>query len=187
MPAIFWNRGAAMSIFGQGMALLIIDMISDFASRDGIMYVSGAEEITPAIKRMSDEARIAKCPVIYICDSRVASNADSGTWPRRSEDKTPGTEIVSQLSPAPSDFVVRKHQYSSPFSADLDTLLRELDVTKLVLTGTAVDVCIYFTARDAHKKGYQIIVAAECVVALSEGDKTASLRQMEQTFDAEII
>jgi nicotinamidase-related amidase len=125
--------------------------------------------------------------VIYICDSYEMSETDSGTWSRRPEATSPGTEIISELSPAPSDFVVRKNQYSSPFSADLDILIKELGVTRLVLTGTAVDVCIYFIARDAHRKGYQIIVPQECVVSLSEGDREASLQQIEQLFNAEIV
>ncbi len=176
-----------MFIFGPEVALLIVDMVDDFVYKDGMMYVSGAADIVPAIKRMSDEARSAKSPVIYICDSYAASDTDSGTWSRQLQDRSPGTEIVPQLSPAPSDFVVRKHQYASPFSADLDMLLKELAITRLVLTGTTVDVCIYFIARDAHRKGYQIIVPRECVVALSENDEEATLKQMEQIFDAEIV
>ncbi|MFC1718283.1 cysteine hydrolase family protein [Candidatus Poribacteria bacterium] len=176
-----------MSIFGSEVALLIIDMVNDFVSEDGAMYVSGAEEIIPAIKQMADEARSLESPVIYICDSHDVPDAESGTWPRYTENGTPGIEIVPQLRPAPSDFIVRKHQYSAPFSTDLDLLLKELGVAKLVLTGTAVDVRIYFIAQDAHKKGYQIVVPRECVVALSEGDRDASLKQMEQLFDTEII
>lgn len=176
-----------MSIFGQEVALLIVDMVNDFVSRDGAMYVAGAEEIIPTIRQIADEARSMESPVIYICDSSNISGTESGAWPRHIENGTRGIKIVPQLSPAPSDFIVRKHQYSPPFSTDLDLLLRELGVTKLVLVGTAVDICIYFIAQDAHKKGYQIIVPQGCVVALSEGDKEISLEQMEQIFDAEII
>ena len=176
-----------MSIFSTEVALLIVDMVDDFVSRDGMMYVSGAEEIVPAIKRMSDEARSAKSPVIYICDSYGESDTGFGTWSRQSQDRPPGTEIVPRLSPAPSDFVVRKHQYSNPFSADLGMLLKELEVTRLVLTGTTLDVCIYFIAREAHREGYQIIVPRGCVVALSESDEGATLKQIEQLFDAEIV
>jgi len=122
-----------------------------------------------------------------LCDSHEASEAESGTWPRHTADGKQGIEIVPQLVPAPSDFIVRKHQYSTPFSEDLNLLLNELGVTKLVLTGTTVDVCIYFIAQDAYKKGYQIIVPKNCVVALSEGDEEASLEQMKELFDAEII
>lgn len=176
-----------MSIFGPEVALLIVDMVDDFASDDGTMYVSGAEEIIPAIKQMADEARSLESPVVYICDSHEASDKESGTWQLHAENGGPGVEIVPQLSPAPSDFIVRKHQYSAPFGADLDLLLRELGITKLVLTGTTVDICIYFIAQDAHKKGYQIVVPRECVVALSEGDEETLLEQMEQLFDAEVI
>jgi len=176
-----------MSIFGSEVALLIVDMVNDFVSKDGAMYVSGVEKIIEAIKQLSDEARGSESPVIYICDSQEASEVESGTWPRYSEDRKSGIAIVPQLKPSPGDFVVRKHQYSTPFGADLDLLLRELGVTKLVLAGTAVDICIYFIARDAHTRGYKIVVPKGCVVALSEGDKEDSLKQMEQLFDAEII
>lgn len=176
-----------MSVFGPAVALIIVDMVNDFVSQNGSMYVPGIEVIITGIKQLSDEARNAESPVIYICDSQEDSEAESGTWPRYTEDRKSGTEIIPQLKPSPSDFVVRKHQYSTPFGADLDLLLRELGVTKLVLTGTAMDVCIYFIAQDAHTRGYQIVVPENCVVALSESDKKDSLKQMEQLFDAEII
>ena len=176
-----------MSIFGPEVALLIVDMVNDFVSEQGAMYVSGSEKIIMPIKKLADEARASGSNIIYLCDSHEASEAESGTWPRHIENGSQGIEIVSQLVPAPSDFIVRKNQYATPFSADLDLLLSELGVTKLVLTGTTVDVCIYFIAQDAHKKGYQIVVPADCIVALSEGDEEVSLEQMKELFDAEII
>lgn len=160
-----------MSIFSPEVALLIIDMANDSVSRDGSMYVPGAEDIVPAIKQLSDEARIAGSPVIYICDMQGTSEA----------------EVVSPLKPEAHDFVVRRHQYSSFFGTELDTLLNELGVTKLVLTGTAVEICVYFTAADAYMRGYKIIVPERCVVALSEGDAESALDQMQRLFDAEIV
>ena len=176
-----------MSVFGTKVALLIINMITDFVSKDGVMYVTGAEEIIPAIKQVSDEARSSKSPVIYICDSHRSSDIEFETWPRHAEDGTSGAEIVSQLSPVPGDFVIRKRRYSSFFGTDLDLLLKELGVTKLVLTGTPVDICIYFTAGDAYMRGYKIVVPRRCVAALSESDQEAVLKQMQRLFYAEVI
>jgi len=176
-----------MSIFNPQIALLIIDMINDFVSKDGVMHVAGAEEIIPAIKQMSEEARNSGSPVIYICDLHRSSDIEFETWPRHAEDGTRGAEIVPQLSPAPSDFVIRKRRYSSFFDTDLDLLLKELGVVKLVLTGAAVDICIYFTAGDAYMRGYQIVVPRRCVAALSESDQQSTLRQMQRLFQAEII
>jgi len=160
-----------VSIFSPEVALLIIDMVNDSVSRDGSMYAPGAEDIVPAIKQLSDEARSAGSPVIYICDMQG----------------TPEAEVALQLKPEPGDFVVRRHQYSSFFGTDLDMLLNEMEVKKLVLTGTAVEICIYFTAADAYMRGYQIIVPEKCVVALSEGDTEAALDQMQGLFKAEVI
>ncbi len=64
-----------MSIFGPAVALMIIDMVNDFVSPNGSMYVSGVEAIIAAIKQLSDEARNSESPVIYICDSQEGSEA----------------------------------------------------------------------------------------------------------------
>ena len=176
-----------MLVFAPNVALLIIDMINDFVSKDGVTYVPGAEKIIPTIKQMSDEARSSESPVIYICDSSRPSNMGSETWSRHAEDGMPGSEIVPQLSPVLGDFVIIRRRYSSFFGTDLDLLLKELGVRKLVLTGTATDIGIYFAAADAYTKGYQITIPRKCVVALSETDQEAILEQMEQLFHAEVI
>ncbi len=176
-----------VSIFGPEVALLIIDMTNDFVFEDGVTYVPGAGKIVPIIKQMSDEARNSESPVIYICDSHTSSDMESETRPYHAEDGTLGTGIVPQLSPVPGDFVIRKRPYSSFFGTDLNLFLKELGVTKLVLTGTTTDICIYFAAADAYTKGYQIIIPRKCVVALSESDQETALKQMEQLFHAEVI
>jgi nicotinamidase/pyrazinamidase len=176
-----------MSIFGPKVALLIIDMIDDFVSSDGVMYVPGAEDIIPTIKLMSDEARELKSPVIYICDSHSPSDTEPGTWLRYAENGTPEVQIVPQLAPGPGDFVVTKDRHSSFFGTDLNTLLEELGATKLVLTGAAMDIWMYLTSEDAHKRGYQIAVPRRCVVALSESDKEEVLEQIQRLFGAEVV
>jgi len=176
-----------MSIFGPEVALLIIDMIHDFVSSDGAMYVPDAEDIIPAIKRLSEEARNSGSPVIYICDSHGSSDPEFGAWPHDAQNGKPEVQIAPQLSPMPGDLVMRKRQYSSFFGADLDTLLKELGITKLVLTGAAVDIHIRFAAEDACKRGYQVVVPGKCVAALSESDKEEVLGQIQRIFNAEVI
>ena len=176
-----------MSVFNSQVALLIIDMIDEYVSEDGIMYVSGAEGIVSAIGQIADEARREGSPVIYICDSHEAYDAGTTAWRRQPVGTVPAEEIIPELTPLPDDFIIRKHPYSSFFGKDLDILLKELGITKLVFTGTAVDIWIHFAAREAHMKGYRIAIPEKCVVALSEGEEENTIKQMQRLFNAEII
>ena len=69
-----------------------------------------------------------------------------------------------------------KRRYSAFFGTDLEIQLRGLHVDTLVLVGGLTDVCIHYTAADAHQWDYHIRVVTDAVAGSDPEAHTASLR-----------
>ena len=63
------------------------------------------------------------------------------------------------------DYFIFKPKHSAFFGTPLQTLLDQLGVRRLVLTGVTSHQCVLFTAMDAHVREYELIVPADCIGA----------------------
>ncbi|MDI9609168.1 MAG: isochorismatase family cysteine hydrolase [Candidatus Verstraetearchaeota archaeon] len=145
-------------------ALLVIDMLNDFIS--GKMKCDGAADIIPQIRALAECFRKEGLPVIYICDTHYPGvDKELELWGEHAIAGTKGAEVIDELKPQEKDFVVRKRRYSGFFQTDLDLLLRELKVDRLVLTGIDTNICVRHTAADAFFRGYRIVVVRNAVAS----------------------
>jgi nicotinamidase-related amidase len=79
---------------------------------------------------------------------------------------TPSTETVPALAPRPGEIVVRKRGYDAFAGTELDTALRALNVTSLVVTGTMTDICLLATMTAALHREYRVTVVEDGVATL---------------------
>ena len=99
-------------------------------------------------------------------------------WPRGSFEH----EIIDELKPVPGDLVIDKNA-SSPFNATgIDQLLKNLGIETLVLTGTATDMCVETTARDAGDRGYNVIVAEDATGTYFQSHHEAALSSIARVY-----
>ena len=74
------------------------------------------------------------------------------------------------------DYYVRtKKRLSSFYPTDFEFLLRQLDVTNVVLTVTMTDACVLSTAFDAANRDFRVIVPRDVVAGYSEEAENAAL------------
>ena len=104
---------------------------------------------------------------------------------------TPPTELVPELGPEPEDLVSSRLSGVSPFhGTTLDTWLRNLGVTTVVVTGVSVNLGVLGLAIEAVNRGYQVVVARDAVAGVPEGyaeavlDNTMPLIATLTTVDA---
>ena len=170
-----------------GAALLLIDVINDldFESADGLMQALPGT--VDAAVRLRDQADRLDAPVIYVNDNGGQWRSDRERIVERClADDRPGRELVARLRPRPSDFFVIKPQFSGFYATNLPVLLPKLKATRLVLAGVAADVCVLFTAADAHMREYQLWVPADAV-ASDDGEHTRwALQIMQKSMGADI-
>ena len=74
------------------------------------------------------------------------------------------------LAPGPDDYFVLKPKQSAFFATSLVPLLEYLKVDRLVLAGPATNLCVLFTAHDAHMHEYDLTVLSDCCAAGSDAD-----------------
>jgi ureidoacrylate peracid hydrolase len=95
---------------------------------------------------------------------------------------------LSALHPAcqiaPSDWVLEKHRFS-PFSQGgqaLEDRLRSVGVNAVVGAGTATNVCVESTIRDALSREFMTYMPHDLVAAPTEDGHLAGLRNVMQAF-----
>src|SRR5438105_4035614 len=94
-------------------ALLILDMISDFDFPDGRAVLRVAGRIAPRIARLKVRALAAGVPVIYANDNLGRWRSDLRSVLEHCQaDSSPGRDIVRQIAPSPTDFIIFKPRHS---------------------------------------------------------------------------
>ncbi len=146
----------------------------------GIPTMGGRGERAPRVRRLIDLARAAAVPVVFIQEVHKRSLVDIGRELDGAEgphciEGDDGTELASWLDPQPDEFVIRKRRYSAFFGTELEIVLKAYGADTLLLVGGLTDVCIHYTAVDAHQHDYRVRVITDCVGGSSERAHTAAL------------
>lgn len=168
-------------------AFLIIDMLNDFVLPDGSLSVPGAKKIVAVIKREIEKFRKNNQPIIYINDTHSPSDSEFSVWPKHCIAGAKGAEVIKELTPRKGDYIVEKQRYSGFLATNLDFLLRDLGIKKLVLAGLLTNICIFFTAADAYMRGYHVSILKNGVLALTHEEHEFSLEQMKKLLAAKLV
>jgi nicotinamidase/pyrazinamidase len=169
-------------------ALVVIDMIEDFAHEGGALYCGPTMgQIIPVIQRELSRARAAGEPVVYLTDNHVPDDAEFQVFPPHAIVGTTGAEIIPELAPDEADDVIPKRRYSGFFGTDLDITLREKSVDTLRLVGDCTNICVLFTAADARNLGYAVEVIRDGVTSFDAEAHQDALRELEMTLGAKVI
>jgi nicotinamidase/pyrazinamidase len=185
--------------YSAGTALLVVDVQNDFADPKGSLYVNGGEEVVPIINREIDRARAAGIPVVYTKDWHPAETPHfakyGGRWPVHGVHDTWGAEFPPDLEVAgevihkakgPEDgysgFSVTHLPTGERRDTDLEQILRDRDVSRVVIVGLTTDYCVKETALDAVRKKFatEVITEATRPVDAEPGDGERALHDIEQ-------
>lgn len=169
------------------VALLLIDWINDLEFDGGERLLTHALPAAKATAALRRRARQAGVPVIYC-------NDNFGRW--RSDfrsllehvltDDVRGKPIGELLAPDEDDYFVLKPKHSAFHSTSLEVLLAHLGATTLILTGTAGNFCVLFTAQDAYMRDFRLVVPRDCLASEEEADNRHALEHMAKTCKADV-
>lgn len=162
-------------------ALLLVDVINDLEFDGGEKLFEHALPAMGRLAKLVHRARAAHVPVIYANDNFGHWRSDFQAIVRHCLDEdVRGRPIAELLAPEHSDYFVLKPKHSAFFSTALDTLLRSLETKRLVLAGLATDICVLFTAHDAHMREYELFVPADCAASESLASNRWALEHMRR-------
>ncbi len=166
-------------------AVLVIDMIKDFVT--GEFENERAQKIVPNIKEIVEAALSSDKPIIYVCDTHPEDDNEFSIWGEHAVSGTEGAEIIPELEPEKNDYKIEKSKYSAFYDTKLESLLEELGVDKLVLTGVLTHICIQHTSADAFYRGYDIVLPIGGVEDVSDEKHGKSLEFIEENYGATIM
>jgi nicotinamidase/pyrazinamidase len=166
-------------------ALIVIDVQNDFCP-GGALAVNGGDEIVTGINALMDEfpAVILTQDWHPAGHSSFASTHPDKApfemtqmpygaqvlWPDHCVQGTVGADFHPDLNSNRADMIVRKgfrpaiDSYSAFFENDHQTptglhgYLQERGISKLTMVGLATDFCVNFSAVDAAKLGYDVLL-----------------------------
>ena len=172
--------------------LVIIDPYNDFVSFPGKSWFLTRQ--TPDfgrrvanMKRLLDGCRDGGVPIFYAPHARHRGDtyderefynpsvyqADffrafrAGGW---------GGEFRTELAPHDDDHVATEHMTSSGFvGTNLESLLREQNVSHIAVCGCLSNTCVESSVRSAIDLGFEVTVLEDAIVAMSESDHRAAL------------
>lgn len=173
-------------------AVIVVDMQNDFGSQGGLfdharIDISMIQQAVSSTANALTAAREAGMKVIYLKMGFRPDLSDLGALDSpnrvrhlyfgvgehmRAPDGTEGrflirdtwnTDIIPELEPQADDLVIYKHRFSGFYQTDLDTILNQLGVKYLIITGCTTSVCVESTVRDAMFRDYLCVLLADCM------------------------
>jgi nicotinamidase-related amidase len=169
-----------------GTALLVVDMINrfDFPGSDALL----PKAITAAdvVLRLREAADRRDVPVVYINDNYGEWRSDRDSLIGRCLQCTRGgRDLIGKIRPREQDLFIIKPQVSGFYATNLPVLLPQLGVSRLILTGIATDICVLFTAADAHMRDYDLWVPSDAVASSNDEHGRWALETMEKSMNAD--
>lgn len=204
------TRNRSVIIDLNRSALVVVDMQNDFCHPDGWLGNLGVD-INPArapispLQQLLPTLREADVPIIWLNwgnrpdklnlspallhvynpqgdgiglgDPLPISGApvlEAGSW---------AAAVVDELKPSEDDIHVNKYRMSGFQDTELDSILRNLDVTTLLFAGVNVDQCVLCTLQDANFRGYDCLLLEDCSATTSpDYCRDATLYNVQQCF-----
>jgi nicotinamidase-related amidase len=169
------------------VAVVLIDVINDLEFDGGEHLKEAAEAMAGRLARLTERARQAKVPVVYVNDNFGKWRSDLRTLLEHClNDGVRGEELARLLAPKKEDYFVLKPKHSGFFSTTLDTLLEYLGVKTVIVTGLTTDRCVLFTASDAFVRDLNLVVPKDCCAADSPEHHDQAMEMMRRVLEADI-
>ena len=191
-----------------------VDTQFDFMLPDGKLYVPGAEETVPAMKRLVDAARAAGIVHVASADDHELTDAEISAEPdfvttypphclrgTRGARKIPETDqedpVPLALEPVPDrylegrEFLLLKKNFDVFTNPHTERLLERLDPDEIVVFGVATDVCDDAAIRGFLARGLNVRFVEDAARGLDDDRvaiSTAAWREQGVEFtNAEVI
>ena len=168
-------------------ALLLIDFVNLFDFEGAHRLCPRAVRAARQTAAMIGRLRGRGIPVIYANDNFGRWNSDFfGLVDECKRRGGASAAIVTVLQPSRDDYAILKPRHSAFYGTPLEFLLEELKITRLILCGVAVDMCVFATAQDAHVRQFSLWVPKDCVAGFTAAHERSALAHMARTLSADV-
>ena len=166
-------------------ALIVVDMLNEYDHEDAEVLMESVREALPAMCRLVGRAAEEGTAVVYV-------NDNYGDWsagrPEIVERAIGGRarDLVEPIAPGDGSWFISKARHSIFYGTQLEYLLREQDIGRIVLIGQVTEQCILYSALDAYVRHFDVGVPTDAVAGIHADLADAALRMMERNMRADV-
>ncbi|HWI75246.1 MAG TPA: isochorismatase family cysteine hydrolase [Baekduia sp.] len=167
-------------------ALLVVDMLNRYEHSDADRLRASVREVVPVLAGLVEESGAGGALVVYVNDNHgdwTAGREALSRWALEGADPS----LVEPIVPDPDVPFLVKARHSAFYATQLEYLLRQHEVDRLVLTGQVTEQCVLYTALDAYIRHFQVTVPRDAVAHIHADLADAALRMMETNMRADVV
>jgi nicotinamidase-related amidase len=166
-------------------ALLVIDMLNPYEHEDAEPLKESVAQIIDPLRQLIDGARRAQVLTVWVNDNHQDWSAARQELVDRAMKGT-APELVEPVAPPPESPFVVKARHSVFYETQLEYLLRQSEIDRIILAGQVTEQCILYSALDAYVRHFEVAVPRDCVAHIHPELADAALRMMELNMRAQI-
>lgn len=179
-------------------ALINIDYTNDFVASDGKLTAGKvAQDLENYIVNITKDFYENGDFVVFAIDNHFENDnfhPESKLFPPHNIHGTDGQKLYGKLEDlyqeikdASNVYYTFKTRYSAFHGTDIETKLRERNITEVHLVGVVTDICILHTAVDAYNKGFNIVIHEKGVQSFNPAGHKWALEHFTNTLGAEVV
>jgi nicotinamidase/pyrazinamidase len=184
---VIWDRSSTQITEGKPIiqketkkqALLVIDIQEGITGKSSTseFFVLKSEELISVVNRIIDSSARNDIPVIYV--KNEISNPLINILNSSLAKGSPGAELDSRLKVL-SSYIVNKDKSDAFSNPQLDSILINNDINRLVFVGLDLAECVNSTILAADNRKYDICLIRDALVANPDSLRDVMLDKFKQ-------
>jgi nicotinamidase-related amidase len=193
---------AEFPIIPSKTGMIFFDTLNIYLHPEGPERAAAVEKsgVVQRMKKMADACRAAGIPCFYPAADHRADHKDfapqivdhgyqgsptgrpfkAGPPPVHADSH--GAEVIPEIAPQPSDYMIKKHRWSSFFQTHLELSLRTAGIDTLMIAGGAIEIGVASTAYAARDLDYNLIILKDICTAARPGVPEVFMEQVFPIF-----
>lgn len=185
-------------------AFFDVDTQVDFMEPTGGLYVKGAEDVKPNLKRLFTYAREHSIPILSSADAHAPDDPEFKIWPPHCVAGTPGQQRIKETSVPgaltismrsgpfvppekwPPQVIIEKDVYDTEANPQFDAILKALGARRYVVFGVATEYCVRGDVLSLRRRNKPVQVVVDAIKPITEEDGRKALEEMV-TAGAELV
>jgi ureidoacrylate peracid hydrolase len=184
-------------------AVVVVDLQNDFCAPDGAlgrtgMAIEPLHAVIDHVNQLTRTLRVLGAKVVFLrsvytdANGRFRAPAMAAQAHRRWNGRglmVPflreghrGSELHPEVETHTGDTIVRKHSYDGFFRSRLGPVLRAASARHVIVAGITTDICVLFTSQEAFQRGYDVLIAQDCVAAYDAARHRAALHVLSHAI-----
>jgi len=170
----------------EDVALVVVDMLNRYEHEDAEPLKESVRATLPTIARLLDEARAAEVLTVYVNDNHGDWTAGRRALIDWAADGADGS-LIEPIAPARDVPFLVKARHSVFYATQLEYLLRQEEIQRIVMVGQVTEQCILYSALDAYIRHFDVTVPRDGVAHIHADLADAALKMMEINMRADVV